>query len=125
MTNTKTSATESSLSVHQPLHFGFWPARSSSKKTLSLCSDKAVEAIRRKREPLIQVPQTQLTFHPLAERNAFRYRGVHQQSRLFALRNPQLDPDQAPTSFAEIVSDCLPVLRADSGSFALHTAMTK
>jgi hypothetical protein len=25
-----------------------------------------VEAIRRKREPLIQVPQTQLTFHPLA-----------------------------------------------------------
>jgi hypothetical protein len=34
-----------------------------------------VETIRRKREPLIQVPQTQLTFHPLAYRNAFRFTG--------------------------------------------------
>jgi hypothetical protein len=29
-------------------------------------SRQLVDAIRRKREPLIQVPQTQLTFHPLA-----------------------------------------------------------
>jgi hypothetical protein len=32
----------------------------------------------------IQVPQTQLTFHPLAQRNAFRCRDARQQSRLFA-----------------------------------------
>jgi len=33
-------------------------------------------------EPLIQVQETQSTFHLLAQRTAFHHRDVHQQSRL-------------------------------------------
>jgi pSer/pThr/pTyr-binding forkhead associated (FHA) protein len=33
----------------------------------------------------IRIPQTQSAFHPLVQRNAFRRRGVRQQSRSFAL----------------------------------------
>jgi hypothetical protein len=47
---------------------------------------------------LIRVRQTQSTFHPLAQRNAFRCRDVRQQSRSFAglesiaETQPQLQP---------------------------------
>jgi hypothetical protein len=47
-------------------------------------SRRSVNTIRRKREPLIQVPQTQLTFHLLAERNAFRVSGSRLKSFLIA-----------------------------------------
>src|SRR4029077_20646611 len=43
-----------------------------------------VEAIRRKRESLIQAPETPSAFHPHAQRNAFRRRDTRQQSRSFA-----------------------------------------
>jgi hypothetical protein len=51
-----------------------------------------------------------LTAFDLSERQTFfRYRGVHQQSKRFALRNPQLRPPQAPTGLAEFVSDDFPI----------------
>jgi len=40
--------------------------------------------IRRKRESLIQVPQTQSAFHQHAQRNALRRRDARLQRRLFA-----------------------------------------
>jgi hypothetical protein len=40
----------------------------------------------RQRESPLPVPQTQLALHRRVQRNAFRCRGVHQQSRSFVLR---------------------------------------
>jgi hypothetical protein len=37
-------------------------------------------------------------------------RGVHQQSRLFALQNPRLKHSPSPTGFAEFVGDDFPAL---------------
>jgi hypothetical protein len=42
---------------------------------------QAVKPIRRKRESQIRVPETRSTFHPYAQRNAFRRRDVRLQSR--------------------------------------------
>jgi hypothetical protein len=39
---------------------------------------------------LFQVQEKRSTFHPLAQRNAFRRRGARQQSKLFARSNPRL-----------------------------------
>jgi hypothetical protein len=41
-------------------------------------------------EPLIQVQQMRSTFHPHAQRNAFRRRDARQQSRSFARWNQSL-----------------------------------
>src|SRR5882762_9510990 len=47
-----------------------------------------------------------LTVFHLTERQTFcRYRGVHQQSRACARKNPQLRHNPTPTGFAEIVCD--------------------
>jgi hypothetical protein len=46
--------------------------------------------IRRKRKSPIRVPQTPSAFHPHAQRNAFRRRGVRQHSRSFARWNQSL-----------------------------------
>jgi hypothetical protein len=46
--------------------------------------------IRRKRESQIRVPETPPTIHPHAQRNAFRRRDAHQQSRLFVRWNQSL-----------------------------------
>ena len=67
------------------------------------CSDvgktrQLVEAIRRKRRSPIRVPQNPSTFHPPAQRNAFRRRDVRQRStivrplKLIAETQPQLQP---------------------------------
>jgi hypothetical protein len=49
-----------------------------------------VKPIRRKRESLIQVPETLSVFRPPAQRNAFRRRDARQQSRSFARWNQSL-----------------------------------
>jgi hypothetical protein len=54
-------------------------------------------------EPLIQVQQMRSTFHPHAQRNAFRRRDARQQSRLFARENPRLR--HSPNS-NRLCSDC-------------------
>src|SRR5437773_5641257 len=41
-------------------------------------------------ESPLRVPQTQAAFHPRAQRNGFRGRDVHLQSRSFALRYSKL-----------------------------------
>jgi hypothetical protein len=41
-------------------------------------------------EPLRPVPETPSVFHPHAQRNAFRRRGVRRQSRLFVPGNQRL-----------------------------------
>ena len=43
-----------------------------------------------KAESAIVAPETQSVFHRHAQRNAFRHRGAHPQSRLFARENPRL-----------------------------------
>jgi hypothetical protein len=53
-------------------------------------SDRLVKSIRDKPEWPILVPEKQSAFHPHAQRNAFRRRGEHPQSRLFARLNPRL-----------------------------------
>jgi hypothetical protein len=53
----------------------------------------------------------QSVFRPRAQRNAFRYRGARQQSRLFAPENPRLrHSPNSPTGFAELFRDDLPGL---------------
>src|SRR6266705_2513602 len=42
-----------------------------------------------------QVQETRSAFHPHAQRNAFRRRGVRPQSRSFALENPRLNRNRA------------------------------
>ena len=56
------------------------------------------------------VPETLSTFHRRAQRNAFRRRCLRQQPRLFAIRINGRDPAQAPSGFAEPVSDDFPIL---------------
>jgi hypothetical protein len=48
-------------------------------------------------------PQTPSTFHPRAQRNAFRHRDARQQSRSFSRWNQSLDDTApTPTRFAEL-----------------------
>jgi len=53
-------------------------------------------------ESQIQVQETPSTFHPRAQRNAFRRRDARQQRRLFARWNLSLRRSPTPTGFAEI-----------------------
>ena len=46
-------------------------------------------------------------FHLTERQTSYHYRGVHQPSRLFALRNQSLRPSPTPTGFAEIVGSKL------------------
>ena len=48
-------------------------------------------ALARRNEPPLRVPQTPLTFHPLAHRKAFRRRDTRQQSRLFVREERNVD----------------------------------
>jgi hypothetical protein len=74
----------------------------------------------------LQFPKAQSAFHRRAQRNVFRRRDVHQQSRLFAIRDLAPRPTQTPSGFAEFVGKPPPnISPADSGTFALHTAMAK
>jgi len=50
------------------------------------------------------------TFHPNAQRNAFRHRVVRLQSTSFAIGINRCDAAPTPTGFAEIVSDDFPEL---------------
>jgi hypothetical protein len=55
------------------------------EKISTACQDNSPQA-----ESPIQVLETRLTFHQLAQRNAFRCRGARQQSRSFARENQWL-----------------------------------
>jgi hypothetical protein len=59
--------------------------------------------------------------------NSFRRHDAHQQTKIICPTGSIIETQPpAPTAFAEIVGDDLPVLHADDcASFALHTAMTK
>jgi hypothetical protein len=52
-------------------------------------------------------------FHPRAQRNAFRRRGVRWQSRLFVRENPRLKPSPGSNRVFEIVSDDFPILHLE------------
>jgi hypothetical protein len=58
----------------------------------------------------IPIPETQSTFHSLAQRNAFHRRDARPQRRSFALRDPQLRHSPTPTGFAEILGDYFPAI---------------
>jgi hypothetical protein len=56
-------------------------------------SRQPVKSIPRKLVSPIRVPETQSALHPLAQRNAFRRRDARPQRKLFAPRNPELQPN--------------------------------
>src|SRR6266404_1931231 len=75
-------------------------------------------------EPPIPVRQTQSVFHPYAQQIAYRRRDARQQQKLFGRWSQSLRRSPAPTGFAEIVSDDLPVFHArrNCASFALTSS---
>jgi len=82
-------------------------------KRRSITSSVASEYQLRRRESPIPIPQKPSIFLPFVQRNAFRRRGVHQQSRSFDLRSQQLRPSPTPTAFAEVVGNGFPVANLD------------
>jgi hypothetical protein len=79
-----------------------------------------VKPIRLKPEPPIRVPQTPSGRHSHAQRNAFRHRGAHQQSRSFARWNQSLRRSPNSNRFAQIVSDDFPILHLMSNVAPLN-----
>jgi hypothetical protein len=64
---------------------------------------------RKKTKSTIPVPQRPSTFHPLAQRNAFRRRDARQQSRLFVPENRRLRPSpRKDKRGADLICDALP-----------------
>src|SRR5947209_4374863 len=57
----------------------------------------------------IRVPQTQSTFHPHAQQNVFRHRGVCRNEDHSPAMIHSCDTAPTPTGFAEIVGDQLPI----------------